>query len=315
MIVRSLLLLLPLSLWAWFIIQPRWTSRDITATFLGFVWSFHASLVISILFVSNSTLVFPVDDTLFYGVPLDWIIAQSVIMGALVPLTRLWGWHTGLRLLLQATVIAISYWSVMIVFDEWLFTGVVLLMTIVAAIPAMLLSDWTAMDRHIGKRATLQAVAWAALLFWLFPSLIFYLTADDWSVFLQRNVIITGLYLFPLLLPAYLLINALYHFAIEGQGTAFPYDPPKRLVTQGVYQYISNPMQVGISFAMGWWGIVIQSLWVSISAIIAIVLFVVFKDVCNGSCAIGLNNPEWEAYQRTVPKWWPRLRRNMFPGK
>jgi protein-S-isoprenylcysteine O-methyltransferase Ste14 len=177
----------------------------------------------------------------------------------------------------------------------------------------MYLSDWTATDTHIGKRAILQSLAWAVLLFWLFPSLIFNLTADNWSGFLQRDTLTMGLFLLPLLLPAYLLISALYHFAVQGEGTAFPYDPPKKLVTQGVYRYISNPMQVGISLAMGWWGVVIQSLWVSISAVIAVILFIVFKDVCNGSCAIGKNNPDWEEYQRTVPKWYPKF--NSYKSK
>ena len=307
MIIRSILLLLPLCLWAWFLVHPRWTSRDITATFLGFVWSFHATLITSILLLRSDTLSFLIDDTLFYGVPLDWIISQAVIMGALVPLTRLWGWNNGWRVLLQFALIAIIYSNTNLEITKYDFAWVVLVTTIIAALPAMLLSDWTATDRHIGKRAILQSIAWAALLFWFFPSIIFFLTAEDWSGFQQRDWLTTGLYLLPLLLPAYLLISALYHFAIEGGGTAFPYDPPKRLVTQGIYQYISNPMQVGISLAMGWWGIVIQSIWVSISAVIAVILFIVFKDVCNGSCAIGLDNPDWETYQQAVPKWWPRL--------
>ena len=309
MIIRSVLLLLPLSLWAWLIIKPRWSSRKNTATFLGFVWSFLASLILNVLFLSTNTLIFSVHDNLFYGVPLDWIIAQSIIMGALVPLTRLWGWNIGLRILLQISLIALIYSIGNVILHGMALAWVIFFVTALSAIPAMLLSDWTATDTHIGKRSFLQSLAWAILLFWFFPSLIFHLTIDNWSGLLQRDVFIISIYLLPLLLPAYLLINALYNFAVQGGGTAFPYDPPKRLVTQGVYRYISNPMQVGISLAMGWWGIVIQSIWITISAIIAILLFIVFKDVCNGSCAIGLNNHEWEEYQRTVPKWLPRFKK------
>lgn len=308
MIIRSLLLLLPLGLWAWLIIYQRWTSREITATFLGFVWSFHTSLILNIIFLSTNTFKFSVHDNLFYGVPLDWIISQSIIMGALVPLARLWGWNTGLRLLLNVSLITLIYTFGNVILDGMTLAWIVFFVTALAAIPAMFLSDWTATDTHIGKRSVLQALAWTIFLFWFFPSSIFHLTVDNWLVLLQRDVFNIGLYLLPLLLPAYLLISALYYFAIQGDGTAFPYDPPKRLVTQGVYRYISNPMQVGISLAMGGWGIVIQSLWVSVSAVIAVILFIVFKDVCNGSCAIGLNNPEWDEYQRTVPKWWPRFK-------
>ena len=112
---------------------------------------------------------------------------------------------------------------------------VIFLAVALCAMPAMLLSEWTATDSHIGKRAFLQSLAWALLLFWFFPSLIFHLTADNWAGFLHRGIFMNVLYLIPLLLPGYLLVSALYHFAVHGDGTAFPYDPPKRLVTQGVY--------------------------------------------------------------------------------
>jgi len=142
----------------------------------------------------------------------------------------------------------------------------------------------------------------------MFPSTVFSLTTDSWDGILQRDLITTFIYLLPLVVPAYLLISALYQFAVEGNGTAFPYDPPKRLVIGGVYQYLSNPMQVGISLMMGWWGVVIQSMCISLSAMIAFILFIVFKDVCNGSCAIGKGNKEWEDYQQSVPKWLPKLK-------
>jgi protein-S-isoprenylcysteine O-methyltransferase Ste14 len=307
MIIRSLLLLLPLCLWAWYVMSPTRTSRQNTATFLGFVWAFHAVLVVNIFLVRSDMLVFAVHDTLFYGVPLDWVVALSVCIGALVPLTRLAGWHSRARLCLQAALVTLFYSAGPVVTSNLLLPWLIIINIVMSVIPAMCLSDWTDEDSHIGKRAILQSLAWAVFLFWMFPAIVFNLTEGNWSTLLHKDLPVLLLYLLPLCLPGYLLINALYHFAVQGDGTAFPYDPPKRLVTNGVYRYISNPMQTGITLAMGWWGIVIESLWVSVSAIIAVVLFVVFKDVCNGSCAIGVNNPEWEEYQRNVPKWWPRV--------
>ena len=110
-----------------------------------------------------------------------------------------------------------------------------------------------------------------------------------------------------MIIPTSLIISALYQFAVEGGGTAFPYDPPKKLVTGGIYRYISNPMQTGICILMGWYGIVLQSAWIIFSAVIAVILFIVFKDVCNGSCAIGKESEAWQAYQAAVPKWMPRF--------
>ena len=114
-------------------------------------------------------------------------------------------------------------------------------------------------------------------------------------------------HLAPLILPAALIINALYVFARFGRGTAFPYDPPRHLVTQGVYGYISNPMQLGICLMMAWWSVVLQNLLVFGSAFVALFLFIVFKSICNGSSSVCGKDPEWEKYQNEVPKWFPKF--------
>ncbi|HED36160.1 MAG TPA: hypothetical protein ENJ08_18345 [Gammaproteobacteria bacterium] len=309
MIIRSLLLLLPLAFWGGLFISQRLSIREITASFLGFVLVFLSALILNILLVDYDLLNLSITDNLFYGVPFDMVFSQAVITGALIPLSRLLGWGTGFRLVTQLLMLIVIYYVLGLEFANitasLFIVGAVILFS---AFPGMLLSDWTARGSNIGARSVLQSSAWACLLLWLFPSVVFYLTGANWAGLLQRDLVLTGLYLLPLLLPACLIISALYQFATEGDGTAFPYDPPVRLVTGGVYRYLSNPMQLGICLMMGWWGVVIQSIWISISALVSLVLFIVFKDVCNGSCAIGKNNRQWDDYQKMVPKWIPRLR-------
>jgi len=310
MIIRSLFLLLPLAIWTIIFINTRISRREITASFLGFVWAFLSSLILNVFMLQQNIWHISLDDNLFYGIPLDWIFSQAIIIGALIPLLRLsdqiQGWHLRVRNFLQFIFIFFIYSSAGLILIE--IQGVIIILSIffLCAGPAMLLSDHTAYDTHIRSRSFLQAIAWAGLLLWMFPSSVFHLTPDSWQDLLQRDLIITILYGLPMILPTSLIFSALYQFAIEGDGTAFPYDPPKTLVTGGIYQYISNPMQLGICLMMGWWGFMLNSVLVSISALIAFILFMVFKDVCNGSCAIGKGNPLWEAYQKTVPKWIPR---------
>lgn len=299
--------MLPLSIWAGLIIFRKLSNRELTASFLGMLWFFHTTLIINIIASKMGAWTFIVTDNLFYSVPIDWVIAQSIIIGALIPLTRFLKFNTIVRFFLQVLTIVFIYYFSDVIQLEFKANSYLLIIALFS-LSAMFLSDWTSKDIYIRSRSFLQSLIWILLLFWMFPSILFYLTEDSWEVFLNREFLNTSLYLLPMLLPLYLVSAAIYQFAIEGGGTAFPYDPPKILVTGGIYRYISNPMQLGICLAMAWWGVVTGSGYISFSAVIAVFLFIVFKDVCNGSCAIGKNNSKWEEYQRTVPKWLPRFK-------
>jgi protein-S-isoprenylcysteine O-methyltransferase Ste14 len=41
-----------------------------------------------------------------------------------------------------------------------------------------------------------------------------------------------------------------YTFATIGRGTPAPFDPPRRLVTRGPYQFVRNPMYIGAGLAL-----------------------------------------------------------------
>ncbi len=43
-----------------------------------------------------------------------------------------------------------------------------------------------------------------------------------------------------------LFATALRRFATDGHGTLAPWDPPRRLVVQGIYRYVRNPMISGV---------------------------------------------------------------------
>ena len=181
-----------------------------------------------------------------------------------------------------------------------------LLLLLVVTAPAHALAAWTAEDSHVGARSVLQGLMWTGLLLWVFPSIALVAEDRDWSFFLARTPREHLLWLAPLAAPAALIIAALWQFAREGGGTGFPYDPPKRLVCQGIYAHLSNPMQLGIVLLLGWWGVVLQSPVVTVSAPVAILLFIAFSDVCSGVSNVAISDPRWQAYKRNVPAWWPR---------
>jgi protein-S-isoprenylcysteine O-methyltransferase Ste14 len=98
-------------------------------------------------------------------------------------------------------------------------------------------------------------------------------------------------------------------FARRGQGTPAPYDPPRRLVTGGLYQFVRNPMYVAVVTS-----IVAQAVWYGSRAVLwygvgMALLFharvVLFEEPALAS-AFG---DEFAAYRARVPRWLPRIGR------
>jgi protein-S-isoprenylcysteine O-methyltransferase Ste14 len=98
-------------------------------------------------------------------------------------------------------------------------------------------------------------------------------------------------------------------FARSGHGTPAPYDPPRRLVTTGLYRFVRNPMYVA---AVG--SIVAQAAWYGSRAVLwfgvgmALVFHarvVLFEEPALAR-AFG---DEFAAYRSRVPRWLPRLAR------
>ena len=107
---------------------------------------------------------------------------------------------------------------------------------------------------------------------------------------------------------AAVLIDCVVKFAVKGRGTLAPIDPPKKLVTGGVYRFVRNPMYVGgllvlfgqalffrssslLLYALAWW--------------IAAHLFIVLYEELHLRSVFGT---DYESYRTAVPRWIPRFR-------
>lgn len=302
---RMLILMLPATILTYHFVHKDHDIMRWVGALFAHLWQFQWRLILFALGIQLGLWEFSVSGVLLYGVPVDIILGAGLLFGALP------------RILVFSSDYLVERISVLLVLDVGLNIMLMpmvfpssslpflLLVSCLVIVPSQLLAHWTEYDSHLYGRTILQNTGWSVLLLWLFPSVIFSLTNDSWAPFLQRPLHENLLYLLPMILPALLLFGALYEFAKRGRGTAFPYDAPKFLVTTGVYRYISNPMQLGIVLMMFGWGAILESYLVIISSGVALVLFVVFKNVCNGSCRIGLSDPDWQRYQASVPKWIP----------
>jgi protein-S-isoprenylcysteine O-methyltransferase Ste14 len=104
------------------------------------------------------------------------------------------------------------------------------------------------------------------------------------------------------------LACAFWGFAVRGKGTPLPLDPPKKLVVEGPYRVVRNPMYWGVGSVMLGEAAVFHSVQlVELAAgfALGVILFVLLYEEPALRQKFGA---EFEAYCRRVPRWLPRLR-------
>ena len=105
-----------------------------------------------------------------------------------------------------------------------------------------------------------------------------------------------------------LALWCIFAFIWIGKGTPAPFDPPRRLVIRGPYQFVRNPMYIGAAFAMAGAALFYQSamlLAYGCVLLLATHLFVITYEEPTLQRTFGA---EYEDYRRRVRRWWPRLR-------
>jgi protein-S-isoprenylcysteine O-methyltransferase Ste14 len=106
----------------------------------------------------------------------------------------------------------------------------------------------------------------------------------------------------------FMMIVTIASFIRVGKGTLAPWDPPKKLITTGIYGYVRNPMIIGVMTALIGESIAILSLKIAIWAIIFFILnslyFVMYEEP-NLENRFG---EEYKEYKKNVPGWIPGIK-------
>ncbi len=101
---------------------------------------------------------------------------------------------------------------------------------------------------------------------------------------------------------------AFWGFALRGRGTPLPMDPPKKLVVEGPYRIVRNPMYWSVAFVMLGEAAVFHSLaLVELVAAFAVGVNV-FVLLYEEPALRRKFGEEYEAYSKRVPRWLPRPR-------
>lgn len=104
------------------------------------------------------------------------------------------------------------------------------------------------------------------------------------------------------------LLCAFWGFALRGEGTPAPIDPPKKLVIEGPYRVVRNPMYWSVLFVILGEAIVFHSSALAelgVALFACTMLFVLLYEEPTLRRKFGA---EYDEYCRRVPRWIPRLR-------
>jgi protein-S-isoprenylcysteine O-methyltransferase Ste14 len=97
-------------------------------------------------------------------------------------------------------------------------------------------------------------------------------------------------------------------FVKLGKGTPAPWDPPKKLIIQGPYHYVRNPMITGVVLILSAEALLLKSwpiaIWVTLFLIGNAIYF---PPVEEKGLEKRFGN-EYRNYKANVPRWIPRLR-------
>lgn len=104
-----------------------------------------------------------------------------------------------------------------------------------------------------------------------------------------------------------MMMNTIGLFHREGNGTLAPWAPPQKLIVEGAYRYVRNPMISGVLFILLGEAMILQSenigVWLVLFFILNAIYFVMLEEPRLASKF----GADYHQYKVNVPRWIPRL--------
>lgn len=283
--------------------------RVFVSVLLSVMWVAPTLVVLQRMNLAAGWWSFAASKPQFLGMPLELYIGWVILWGA-VPLTVFRRlsimWVAVVMLLVDCIMMPLLHESVHLG-SRWLVGEAVALCVVL--LPALCIGSWTRDKVHLRWRGLFQ-IAIAGLLFlYLVPEIAFAsLMGREWRPLWESSLWMVELGVQLVLLLAVPGISAVLEFVERGEGTPIPYDPPKRLVTSGMYRYLANPMQASCAIVMVVWSALLQNAWVFAAGMIALVYSVGLAEWDEREDLEERFGEAWHAYRSEVKNWWPRWR-------
>lgn len=113
----------------------------------------------------------------------------------------------------------------------------------------------------------------------------------------------------PLVAGVSFYLSSAWNFVARGKGTPAPIEPPRLLVTSGLYRIVRNPMYLGGILVLIGESLLFESLLVLCYLLIIWTVFHLFVIFYEEPHLRKIFGAAYEEYCRTVPRWIPDVPR------
>ncbi|MPZ94573.1 MAG: isoprenylcysteine carboxyl methyltransferase [Propionibacteriales bacterium] len=103
------------------------------------------------------------------------------------------------------------------------------------------------------------------------------------------------------------ILHAFVAFAWHGRGTPAPPAPTERLVVQGAYRYVRNPMYVAVVAQVLGQALLFTSWWLLTYLVVITVVMDAFVRTYEEPTLRETFGPAYDEFRAAVPRWLPRL--------
>jgi len=281
--------------------------RQFPACLLSLLWAACSLLALQCVNQVFGWWSFANSDKLFCGIPLELYAGWTLLWGILPQLA-----FPKLRLIAVAAIMALLDLIAMPLCGAVLHLGPYWLVGEAAAIlfvliPALCVARWTREDTHLGIRAAMQVALSAMLFLFVLPEIAFAMRpGKSWSPLIEAPPLRLQLEMLLVILLSIPGVGAVIEFVERGHGTPIPFDPPKRLVTSGIYRYCANPMQFSCVVVTLVWAMILENGWLILAAVMSLVYSAGIAEWDERQDLSARFKEDWPRYRASVHHW--RLR-------
>jgi protein-S-isoprenylcysteine O-methyltransferase Ste14 len=144
------------------------------------------------------------------------------------------------------------------------------------------------------------------------PGIVLWLTGPDtlglWQSAPATRVALPALGLLLIGLGLVLMVATIRLIVTAGQGTLAPWNPPQRLVVQGVYRHVRNPMIAGVFCILLGEAVLAASLPLLGLVALAVIVNAVYIPLVEEPGLAKRFGSDYLTYQQNVPRWIPGSR-------